>query len=144
MFLSYGYYCCDEIPKACLEGKRFFFSYNLPPLFIIKGSQGRNLSRSSMWNRNLTERNVVYWLAHPIFYSPQGHKPTPWHHQWWVGCSSIYHKLRKYPTYSTFCWKHFLKTDFLLTDHFSLCQTVISYAPVHIYIDCTENMEFIP
>ena len=81
--LSQGFYSCTNIMIEKQVGEeRVYSAYTSTLLFITKGSQDWNSSRSGTWRQELTQkpwRDAAYWLASPgllssLSYRTQGYQ----------------------------------------------------------------------
>jgi hypothetical protein len=131
--LSQGFYSCTSImTKKQVGEERVYSAYTSILLFITKGSQDWNSSRSESrswcWGHGGMLLTGLLPLAHSACFLIEPKTTT---HN---GPSHPWSLIEKMP-YSWISWRHFLKGVSFLCDNSSLCQVDIQNQPLQLFSD---------
>jgi hypothetical protein len=131
--LSQGFYSCTNIMNKMQVGEeRVYSAYTSILLFITKGSQDWNSSKSGSRSRCRGHRGMfLTGLPHLACSACSVIEPRlpaqRWHHpQWALHPWSLIEKM----LHSWISWRHFLKRGSFLCDNSSLCQVDTQNQPV--------------
>jgi len=140
-YLSQGFYSCTNImTKKQVGEERVYSAYISTLLFITKGSQDWNSSRSGSRSRCRGHGGCCLlpcfpWLAQLAFLWYPRPLAQGWHHP--QGALTPWSLVEKMP-YSWVSWRHFLNWGSFLRDNSSLCRVDTQNQPVH----CSNSLFF--